>query len=90
VALSAQAPLTTLPNAAIQISRALINILVRDDTILPRETFLIDERYLDPSLDSAGYDLNKIIRTEYDEPLYATMGKILTSTAIRTWNLTLV
>jgi len=28
-----------------------------------------------PSIDSAGYDLNKIIRTEYDEPLYAEMGK---------------
>ncbi|XMA14716.1 hypothetical protein WAI453_007507 [Rhynchosporium graminicola] len=27
-----------------------------------------------PSLDSAGYDLNKIIRTEYDEPLYAKMA----------------
>ncbi|OBT68206.1 hypothetical protein VE03_02381 [Pseudogymnoascus sp. 23342-1-I1] len=27
-----------------------------------------------PSLDSAGYDLNKIIRTEYDEPLYAEMA----------------
>ncbi|RDW59915.1 FAD dependent oxidoreductase-3 [Coleophoma cylindrospora] len=27
-----------------------------------------------PSLDSAGYDLNKIIRTEYDEPLYAQMA----------------
>jgi len=30
---------------------------------------------LDPSPDSAGYDLNKIIRTEYDEPLYAEMGQ---------------
>ncbi|TVY43892.1 L-saccharopine oxidase [Lachnellula occidentalis] len=27
-----------------------------------------------PSLDSAGFDLNKIIRTEYDEPLYAKMA----------------
>ncbi|KAI9736313.1 MAG: hypothetical protein M1834_001199 [Cirrosporium novae-zelandiae] len=27
-----------------------------------------------PSLDSAGNDLNKIIRTEYDEPLYAEMA----------------
>ncbi|KAH0035765.1 putative sarcosine oxidase, partial [Aureobasidium melanogenum] len=27
-----------------------------------------------PSLDSAGYDINKIIRTEYDEPLYAEMA----------------
>ncbi|KAL3421907.1 fructosyl amine:oxygen oxidoreductase [Phlyctema vagabunda] len=27
-----------------------------------------------PSPDSAGYDLNKIIRTEYDEPLYAKMA----------------
>jgi sarcosine oxidase/L-pipecolate oxidase len=33
----------------------------------------IDKRS-SPSKDSAGNDLNKIIRTEYDEPLYAQMA----------------
>jgi sarcosine oxidase/L-pipecolate oxidase len=27
-----------------------------------------------PSVDSAGYDLNKIVRTEYDEPLYTKLA----------------
>lgn len=30
---------------------------------------------LDPSPDSAGYDPNKIIRTEYYEPIYTKMGQ---------------
>lgn len=38
------------------------------------ENTLNDQK--DPSPDSAGYDLNKIIRTEYDEPLYAEMGQL--------------
>ncbi|KAK2002549.1 FAD dependent oxidoreductase [Colletotrichum falcatum] len=33
----------------------------------------LDRHHL-PSLDSAGYDLNKIIRTEYDEPLYTKLA----------------
>ncbi|KAK2060846.1 FAD dependent oxidoreductase [Colletotrichum caudatum] len=32
------------------------------------------DRHPLPSLDSAGYDLNKIIRTEYDEPLYTKLA----------------
>ncbi|GJC83525.1 L-saccharopine oxidase [Colletotrichum liriopes] len=32
------------------------------------------DRHPVPSLDSAGYDLNKIIRTEYDEPLYTNLA----------------
>ncbi|GKT44582.1 L-saccharopine oxidase [Colletotrichum spaethianum] len=32
------------------------------------------DRHPVPSLDSAGYDLNKIIRTEYDEPLYTDLA----------------
>ncbi|KAI3553795.1 FAD dependent oxidoreductase [Colletotrichum abscissum] len=32
------------------------------------------DRHPIPSLDSAGYDLNKIIRTEYDEPLYTELA----------------
>ncbi|KAL1305748.1 hypothetical protein AAFC00_007329 [Neodothiora populina] len=34
-----------------------------------------------PSIDSAAYDLNKIIRTEYDEPLYASLAL----EALREW-----
>ncbi|KAI8221017.1 L-saccharopine oxidase [Colletotrichum sp. SAR 10_86] len=32
------------------------------------------DRHPVPSLDSAAYDLNKIIRTEYDEPLYTELA----------------
>lgn len=32
------------------------------------------DRHPWPSLDSAGHDLNKIIRTEYDEPLYTDLA----------------
>ncbi|KAK7557781.1 putative sarcosine oxidase [Phyllosticta citricarpa] len=32
-----------------------------------------------PSVDSAAYDLNKIIRTEYDEELYSEMGWLVTT-----------
>ncbi|KAK5277241.1 hypothetical protein LTR40_010627, partial [Exophiala xenobiotica] len=32
------------------------------------------DRHPCPSLDSAAFDLNKIIRTEYDEPLYAELA----------------
>ncbi|EFQ34834.1 FAD dependent oxidoreductase [Colletotrichum graminicola M1.001] len=32
------------------------------------------DRHPLPSLDSAGYDLNKIIRTEYDEPLHTNLA----------------
>ncbi|TQN64484.1 L-saccharopine oxidase [Colletotrichum shisoi] len=32
------------------------------------------DRHPPPSPDSAGYDLNKIIRTEYDEPLYTELA----------------
>ncbi|KAL0941560.1 fructosyl amine:oxygen oxidoreductase [Colletotrichum truncatum] len=32
------------------------------------------DRHPIPSLDSAAYDLNKIIRTEYDEPLYTKLA----------------
>ncbi|KAI8211096.1 L-saccharopine oxidase [Colletotrichum sp. SAR 10_76] len=32
------------------------------------------DRHPVPSLDSAAYDLNKIIRTEYDEPLYTKLA----------------
>ncbi|KAF6806645.1 fructosyl amine:oxygen oxidoreductase [Colletotrichum sojae] len=32
------------------------------------------DRHPVPSLDSAAYDLNKIIRTEYDEPLYTQLA----------------
>ncbi|KAL2883874.1 hypothetical protein SGCOL_000509 [Colletotrichum sp. CLE4] len=39
------------------------------------------DRHPIPSLDSAGYDLNKIIRTEYDEPLYTELAL----EALRAW-----
>jgi len=39
----------------------------------------LSDNKTDPSPDSAGYDLNKIIRTEYDEPLYAEMGESIHS-----------
>jgi hypothetical protein len=44
---------------------------------LQRHFEFLAQHLSDPSLDSAGYDLNKIIRTEYDEPLYAEMGMTL-------------
>ncbi|TDZ41535.1 L-saccharopine oxidase [Colletotrichum trifolii] len=39
------------------------------------------DRHPVPSLDSAAYDLNKIIRTEYDEPLYTELAL----EALRAW-----
>ncbi|KAF2092015.1 putative sarcosine oxidase [Saccharata proteae CBS 121410] len=44
-----------------------------DITVIDRKPF--------PSVDSAAYDLNKIIRTEYDEPLYSDMA----IEAIKAW-----
>lgn len=47
------------------------------DHLMPNTSLLnlmLTSSSSDPSLDSAGYDLNKIIRTEYDEPLYAEMA----------------
>lgn len=32
------------------------------------------DRYEPPSPDSAGYDLNKIFRTEYSDPIYAKLA----------------
>lgn len=32
------------------------------------------DRYVVPSVDAASTDISKIIRSDYNEPLYATMG----------------